>query len=233
MLINLWEKILWKQQEKRYQSIPPAQKSDISEATITTNLCVEGRRVPGVAKAIKVDNILGVVQELRVEDRFYGIICEKIIEDSFAIKIDKLPGVSIDNYRSIQPPYSVIAPGVGKTLEVGLLLDDNKGRKLTGYNPLYLTIIYNDTGLVNQLEVPGRPLIFQGQELREWPSCTRYQDKDYALPITSGTYMDLIEKISPIKGHKMSDSILADTYEYPFRTDILSYDFPPLDFCWG
>lgn len=184
-----------------------AQKSDISEQTITVGLHLPDTVISGVAKVIKVDKILGVEQEIRVQGTLYGVTYERIMEGPFTMQKGS-EIVSINNSRAIQLPSAVLPPGFPNELQLGLLLDDNKGRKLTGYNPIYLTVVYGSDGIIKKLEVPGNPLIFDAELLQEWPVCSIYDDKvRYVLPITSGTYIELIQKISEMETlDKIGDS---------------------------
>lgn len=194
---------------------PRAQKSDISEQTIMVDLYLPNTTViPGVAKVIKVDKSLGVEHEIRVENILYGVIYERIIEDSFSIERN-FPLISINNYRAIQLPSAVMPPGFARELQVSLLLDDNKGRKLTGYNPLYLKIVYGSEGIIKKLKAPGEAFIFEDKQFKEWPTFTTHGEVNYVLPITSGTWVELSQKIHEMEIlAKIGDSFVVKPSEY-------------------
>lgn len=197
------------------RSKPPAlSKSDISEQTITVRVCSEETTIVGTAKAVSIDPKLGTEYELKIGHILYGVIYEKLEKDCFTFKKGKLE-MPIYNYRSIQLPCGVFPPGCGKELQVGLLLDDDRCRKLTGYKPLYFKVIYDQKGIIKNLDVPGTPLIVEYKELSNFPVLTHYNSANYILPILSGTWLELTNKIRDIHGLvNIGDSVSTNFNEY-------------------
>ncbi|WP_375327342.1 hypothetical protein [Candidatus Tisiphia endosymbiont of Nemotelus uliginosus] len=186
---NIWQQILRDKQKK--DSCSPIM--DISESITVLSSC-KGVDTAGVAKAVSFDRDLGVKYEISIEGKIYGTIYEKIVSDPFTIKLTKNQTLIINNYRSIQVPTEMMVELPGSILQLALILDDDKGRKLTCYNALYLKLIYRDNGELTKFAVPGMPLVFDCKQLKECPVLTNYHDTIYTLPIRSETYIELAQR---------------------------------------
>lgn len=185
-MLNIWNKRCPKPKE----SLFPMGEAD----TITVLGYFQGVATPGEAKPVKFDKEQGVKYEINLGGKIYGSIYEKLISEPLTIKLNWDKSLTIYNYRSIQLANKMELELPDTTLQIGLILDNDRGIKLLPCNALYLKIIYKDDGKLVKFEVPGTPLIFDCKQLKECPVVTKYHNTIYTLPISNEVYIDLDQR---------------------------------------
>jgi|GEM_PF-5315076 len=129
---------------------------------------------------------------------------EQVIKISLKFRVNtKL--LEIKKYTAITIPD--IIENV-KTPHLEFIFNKLNGSKMNKKDTAYLKLDYNDDGKVIKLSLPNPPTYFQDKPF--YPVLSIYKSKFYILPINSGQYQHLVEKIYENGGNLEINQVDSD-----------------------
>ncbi|WP_425362807.1 hypothetical protein [Candidatus Tisiphia endosymbiont of Hybos culiciformis] len=167
--------------------------------TIVTTAIVENNRTqdehPSTSSGLKGLGYTnwGKAIEIKGDDQARGIMYEKMIPTSICFKVNSNNIVKIEQYRSIMLPDSL----KGETT-LQLACSKPNGIRMAAEDAAYLVINYDHSGKLEKMTVPNTPKLSTNPD---WPVLTVYHGKVCSLPVSSGTYNWIVQKIQENHGN--------------------------------
>lgn len=151
----------------------------------------------------------GKAIQLYSEGKVAGIMYEQMLATSIRFKVNNTFVVKIEQFRSVKLPDKV---NLDVTYKIQLACSNPDGSKMSAKDPAYFEIDYDQNGKLEKVTVPNTPLLSSNPT---WPVLTVYHGKVCSLPISSGAYNWLVQKIQENHG----DVVIGHTEDY--RLDYL------------
>lgn len=146
----------------------------------------------------------GKAIELAWEDKVAGIMYEQMLATSIRFKVNNNYVVKIEQFRSVSLPDKV---NLDVTYKIQLVCSNPDGSKMSAKGAAYLEINYDQNGKIEKVTVPNTPKLSSNPT---WPVLTVYHGKVCSLPVSSGTYNWLVQKIQENHG----DIVIGHTEDY-------------------
>ncbi|WP_417905262.1 hypothetical protein [Candidatus Tisiphia endosymbiont of Micropterix aruncella] len=146
----------------------------------------------------------GKAIELDLEGKVGGIMYEQMLATSIRFKVNNNYVVKIEQFRSVMLPDKV---NLDVTYKIQLVCSDPDGSKMSVKDAAYLEINYDQNGKLEKMTVPNTPKLSSNPT---WSVLTVYHGKVCSLPVSSGTYNWLVQKIQENHG----DVVIGHTEDY-------------------